>query len=160
MHTNAALSLQQLLDVEKYLCDQHGVNDFSEFDYDEHGEDESPANLVSFLDRYRDKIDPEQELTIYDRQTGGGIREEFHPFVQQLSILHHDDLHSDQDSHHAVSAHGDLNVGQKRVSKETWSVVDKALKHRFGESVSFSQGKQLIKRAMQSKHLNHSPNLR
>lgn len=154
MRHNSALSLQQLLDVEKYLCDQHGVNDFLEFNYEEDASDDTPGNLISFLARYREKIDPEHELSIYDQQSSGGLREEFRPFVQQLSILHHDAMSHEHDQQHAATAHGDLNIGQKRVSKETWAVVDKALKHKFGESVGFSQGKQLIKKAMQSKHLN------
>lgn len=147
---NHHLTIEQFLDIEKSICDQHGVNDFTVFNYDGYNND-SPMNLLTFLDRYQANIDPEGELVIYDEVGSIGEREDIYTFIRQLNILYQNQMnHHGEQQQQVISAHGDLNARVHAIDPAIVSAVEKAVKCRFSQPISTRETKQMMKKALDS----------
>ena len=148
---NQHLTIEQFLDMEKSICDEHGVSDFSVFNYDQLYDPETPMNLLTFLDRYQTSIDPEGELVIYDEVGSIGEREDIYTFIRQLNILYQNRLSGHEAQHQQViSVHGDLNADLYTVDPAVISAVEKAVKYKFSQSISSREAKQMVKKALES----------
>jgi hypothetical protein len=55
---DAVLTLKQLFDIKKHLCNQYSFRNFSEFGINDDDDDNIPLDMISFLNIYREKIDP------------------------------------------------------------------------------------------------------
>jgi hypothetical protein len=155
------LTIEQILEIDGDLCAHHGVTSFSAFSYDDHDSDDRPINFVSFLDKHRRLIDPHDELSVYEHTASSGDQTELYSFVQQLSALHNDEIHEEQQQQQQVRlVHGHVNAEQRPISAEKLSAVEKAVKYKFGASVSFRKGNQLIMKAKKRHHKNKSSIIR
>ncbi len=147
IHYDNVLTIEQLLEVDRYLCAQHGITNFSAFNYDENDSHTNPINFVLFLDKHRHIIDPHDELSVYEHITSVGDQTELYSFIQQLSVINNDEINENHEQQSVALIHGHVNVGPLHLSKEKLSAVEKAVKHKFGRSIG--KGNQLIKKAKQ-----------
>ncbi|CAM4933155.1 unnamed protein product [Rotaria socialis] len=138
------LSIKQLFDVEKRLCNQHSVKRFSDFginDDDDDDDDNIPLDLISFLYAYREKIDPNGELSIYESSSSAGDRQEMYSFVNQLIVLN--DRKEEEQEQHCV------NKREIHMTKDQLSAIEKAVKHKFGGLLGFNRPSQILSRTKQ-----------
>ncbi|CAF4681057.1 unnamed protein product [Rotaria sp. Silwood1] len=147
IHYDTLLTIKQLLKIDEDLCTQYGVTNFSALTYDENDNDDSSANFISFLNKYHEIIDPHEELSVYEQTTSTDDRTELYSFVQQLSIINNDEVRGEYQSQSVAFIHGHVNTEQVHISTETLSAIEKAVKHKFGESINFRKGNQIIKKA-------------
>ncbi len=141
------LTIEQIVEIDEKLCAHHNVPSFSVFSYDDNDNDDKPVDFVSFLDKHRQSIDPHDELSIYEHTASTGDQTELYSFIQQLSALNNDELNEENQEQQVISVHGHTNSEQRPISAEKISAVEKAVKHKFGASVSFRKGNQLIMKA-------------
>lgn len=132
------LTVKQLIDIRKNLCNHHSVSDFSAFgilDEDEH----FPLDIISFLYKYREKIDPTGELSIYENVSSIGDRQELFLFVNQLSII----------NQWREKQQGDEYSSNREVplSKDQITAVEKSIQHKFGGVTNNKRSLQIIKKA-------------
>ncbi|CAF3761406.1 unnamed protein product [Adineta steineri] len=154
IHHDNVLTIKQLLRIEGRLCTQHAVNHFSVFNYDENDDDnDNPSNLLSFLDKYRQQIDPHGELSVYEQISSTDDRQELYSFIQQLNIINNNEI-DDNNQQHIVSIHGHINSDYIHLSTEKLSAIEKAIKHKFHGSIHFYRGNQMIKKAKQQHRKN------
>lgn len=156
IHAPHRPGIEQLVQLEESICDQYDVNDFSVFNYDneEDGPNDAAMSLLTFLHRYRTKIDPEGELAIYDEAGSLEEREDIYGFIRQLNAIYHNQsMHHDQQQQ-VVSADGDLHGGHHAIDSETLSAVEKVVRHKFGQSVNHREAKQMLVKALES-HQGH-----
>ncbi len=149
---DTVLTIEQLLEVDQELCAQHGVANFSAFTYDENDRDNNPVNLVSFLDKYHQMIDPHGELSVYEHTASIGDQSELYSFVQQLSAINNDEINEEHQQQSVALVHGHVNAGQLHLSAEKLSAVERAVKHKFVESIP--KVNQLIKKTKQGYRKN------
>ena len=128
------------------LCHDYRVNDFIQLNADN-------IPLTYFLYKYREQIDPDQQLAIYDEQSFSDDREDIRSFIQQLNIfdsstiIHREPI--------TPSVNRDLADEHNSIDAEKWSIIDKALKHKFGQTISFRRGKSIVTEANRSlKHFH------
>lgn len=140
-HFRTPLTVEQLSAVERSLCENHHANNFSDLYYDVKDPNDS-ISLLDFLLRFRNQIDPENELFIYDEATCLYDPEMLRLFVQQLNIFN--SAASQMIQEHA------LREVQQQAEAERLSIVDKAIKHRFGQSIGFRQVKSLLEETNES----------
>ena len=139
------LTIKQLHDIEKHLCRQHSVGKFSDFGITD--DDQLPLDLISFLYTYRDKIDPNGTLSLYEGPSSTSNRQEMYRFVNQLTVL------KDQREEEQTD-------GQKReihMSKDQSSAVEKVIKHKFGGLLGFNRCSQILHKAKQQQRYEQTP---
>ena len=146
------LTIEQLLQVDEELCAQHGVPNFSAFSYDAKGLDNNPENFLSFLNKYRDIIDPHDELSIYEQTEIIDDRTEIYSFVQQLSVVNNDEIDEDNQQQRVALIHGHISNEQIHINPEELATVEKAVKHKFGRSIGYRKGKQIMRKAKKRFH--------
>ncbi|CAF3697074.1 unnamed protein product [Rotaria sordida] len=147
IHYDTPLTIKQLIKIDEDLCAQYDVTNFSAFTYDENDDDDNSANFILFLNKYRQIIDPHEELSVYEQTTSTDNQTELYSFVEQLSILNNDEINEEHQLQHIALIHGHVNTEQRHISPEKLSAVDKAVKHKFGRSINFRKGNQIIKKA-------------
>ena len=152
---DTVLSIKDLLRVDKRLCSQHSVANFSLFAYDENDSEDDPANLVSFLHKHHEMIDPRGELSVYEHGTSVDDRAELFSFVHQLSVINDDKMNEEQQQQHVTVISGHINAEQVPISAEKISAVEKAVKHKFGGFIGCRNGNQIIKKAKQRSRKNN-----
>jgi hypothetical protein len=97
-------------------------------------------DMISFLYKYREKIDPSGELSIYENVSSTGDRLEIYSFVNQLSILNTwREKQQEQDEY--------SNSREIPLSKDQLSAVEKAVQHKFGGTLTNNRALQIIKKA-------------
>lgn len=133
--------MEQLFTVERSLCEHHHTNNFSDLYYDIKDPNKS-ISLLDFLLTYRNQIDPENELFIYDEADCLYDQETLRLFVQQLNV-------SNRGANEMIQEHA-LREVQQQAEAERLSIIDKAIKHRFGESIGFRQVKSLLEETNES----------
>ncbi|CAF0785186.1 unnamed protein product, partial [Didymodactylos carnosus] len=138
---DTVLSIKQLFDVEKCLCDQHSVKTFSEFGVNDDDDCDSILDLISFLYKFREKIDPNGELSIYENPSSIGDRQEMYSFVSQLIVLNDRREEQQHDEH---SSNREIHM-----TKDQLSAVEQAVKHKFGGLLGFNRSSQVINKAKQ-----------
>lgn len=154
------LTIEELIDIEGQLCLRHGVASFSVFSYDEHDDDDQPANLLSFLDKHRRSIDLYDELSVYQHIASCVDRKELYPFIQQLHILNDGPVHEQPSQHHVTPLDGYGNIPQLNISNEKISAVEKAVKHKFAGPIGARIGKHMIAKAKRRYDNHQSPIIR
>ena len=132
------LTIKQLHDIENRLCCQHSVTKFSDFSIN--GDDQAPLDLISFLYKYRDKIDPDGALSLYESASSIGNRQELYTFVNQLTVLKDQRAKEDEPGENKREIH---------MSKDQSSAVEKVIKHKFGGLLGFNRCSQILHRAKQ-----------
>jgi hypothetical protein len=156
---DAVLTIKQLLKLDEDLCAQHSVPNFAVFNYDENDSDDNPVNIVSFLDKHRQTIDPHGELSVYEHSASIDDRSELYSFVQQLSVITNNEINEEhQQQQHMELVHGHIKVEQLHISAEKLSAVEKAIKHKFGGNINSRKGNQIIKKAKQ-RHNKHKDSI-
>lgn len=155
---DTVLTIEQLLEVDGELCAQYNVPNFSAFNYDENNSDDNPINFVSFIDKHRGKIDPHNDLSVYDHSASIGDQAELYSFIQQLSAINNDELNEDNHQPSIDLIHGHASAGQLHLSTEKLSAVEKAIKHKFGRSTR--KVNQLIKKTKHRYRKNKSSIIR
>jgi hypothetical protein len=139
---DTVLSIKQLFNVNKHLCNEHSVNNFSDFGMND--DDDTPLDLISFLHMYREKIDSHGELSIYENPSSIGDRQEMYSFVNQLTVINDRREEQQQDG---FSTGRDIHM-----SKDQLSAVEKAVKHKFGGLLGYNQSSQIVNKAKQQYH--------
>lgn len=147
MRYDNLLTIEQLLDIDRELCDQYNVPNFSAFDYDDNDNDMNPMSFISFLNKHRQVIDPQGELSVYDHTGSTGDQTELYSFVHQLNVINNDEITEENQQQSIELIHGNVNAGQLHLSTEKISAVEKAVKHKFGRSIR--KVNQLIKKTKQ-----------
>ena len=138
---DTVLSIKQLYDVEKRLCDKYSVNRFSDLGItDNHN---IPLDLISFLYTHREKIDPNGELSIYESPSSVVDRQEMYSFVNQLVVLND-----------RIGGGHDEQKREIYMTKDQSSAVEKAVKHKFGGLLGFNRSSQIINKARQKHDKN------
>ena len=135
------LTIKQLFDIKKNLCNHYSIRDFAEFGLnDDEDDDNIPLDMISFLHKYREKIDPIGELSIYENSSStGSDRQEIYSFVNQLSIINYWREKQEQDEY--------TTSREIPLSKNQLSAVEKAVQHKFGGIITNNRGLQIIKKA-------------
>jgi hypothetical protein len=139
------LTIKQLHDLEKTLCNQHSVRQFSDLGIKD--DDEMPLDLITFLYTYRDKIDPNGILSLYESPSSAGNRQEMYTFVNQLTVL--------KDQRGAEQPDG--HKREILISKDQSSAVEKVIKHKFGGLLGFNQCSQILHKAKQQQQYKQMP---
>ena len=152
------LTIQQLLEVDRRLCEQQGVPHFSAFNYDDVDDDDEPPNLISFLDKHRQTIDPHDELSVYQETASTNDRDEVFAFIRQLSIITDDQLHRNESQRSVTARNGDLRGEQLHLSAEKASAIGKAVTHRFGGWAGYRNVNSMVQRAVDSRG-THDPSV-
>ncbi|CAF3404047.1 unnamed protein product [Rotaria socialis] len=147
-------SIQHLLQIDEDICNQHGVTSFSAFADGDNEYDDIPENFVSFLNKYRDTIDPNGELSVYEQTKSMDDRSALYSFVQQLTMINDDGINEECQPQHVTLTHGHVNAEQLHISADKRSAIEKAIKHKFGESINFRKGNQIIRKAKRKFHKN------
>ncbi|CAF1258977.1 unnamed protein product [Adineta steineri] len=144
MRYDTVLTLKQLSDVKKHVCDQYSLEDFSEFGITD---DNSPLDMISFLNMHRNKIDPNKELAIYENNSSSGDRHELYSFVNQLTVI----------NNWREQQPGDQYSSSREIplSKDQLSAVEKAIQHKFSGVLTRTSTSQIIKRT--KKHFQNKP---
>ena len=158
---DAVLTIKQLLKLDEDLCAQYSVPNFAVFNYDENDNDDNPVNIVSFLDKYRQTIDPHGDLSVYEHSTSTDDRSELYSFVQQLSVINNNEIneeHHQQQQQQMELVHGHIKAEQLHISAEKLSAIEKAIKHKFGGNINSCKGNQIIKKAKQ-RHNKHKDSI-
>ncbi len=101
-------------------------------------------------------IDPDNELSIYQHTVSSSDQTELYSFIQQLSVLDNDQTDEEQSEQHVTLLHGHANIQRLNIGAEKLSAVEKAVKHKFSESIGCRIGKQLIVKVKQQCHDNQS----
>ncbi|CAF4060287.1 unnamed protein product [Rotaria magnacalcarata] len=154
VYFDAPLTIQHLLQIDEDICNQHGVTSFSAFAYDDNEYDDIPENFVSFLNKYRDTIDPNGELSVYEQTKSTDDRSALYSFVQQLTMINDDEMNEECQPQPVTLTHGHVDAEQLHISAEKRSAIEKAIKHKFGESINFRKGNQIIRNAKRKFHKN------
>jgi hypothetical protein len=135
---DAVLTIRQLFDIKKNLCHHYSKTNFSDLGISDDEGDE--LDMISFLYKYREKIDPSGELSIYENVSSTGDRLEIYSFVNQLSILNTwREKQQEQDEY--------SNSREIPLSKDQLSAVEKAVQHKFGGTLTNNRALQIIKKA-------------
>lgn len=118
-------TIKQLVDIKKYLCRQHLIRNFSEFAFNEDDDyDNNYLDLVSFIHKYREKIDPHGDLSIYEYSSSiGNDRQEIYSFVNQLTMVRIWREKQSQDEH--------FNQREIVLAKNQISAMEKALQYKY-----------------------------
>ena len=135
------LTIKQLFDIRKHLCNRYSLRHFSEFGFTNDDDDDCiPLDMLTFLYLYREKIDPTGNLSIYDTASSTGDRQDIYLFVNQLSILN--SWREKQEANENSSSR-DIPL-----SKDQTSAVEKAIQYRFGGALTNNhRASQVIKKA-------------
>lgn len=144
---DAPLTIKQLAEVEELLCKRHGVNTFSELTYAEDDDDENAESFISFIDKHRQNIDPFQELSVYEEVVSADVPVELQSYVEQLSVINTSDISEERQPQHAASTHGRINSDQFFISSEKFSTIERAVKYKYGGSISLRKVSQIIRKA-------------
>lgn len=137
---DTVLTIKQLFDIKKNLCNQHSIKNFAEFSINDDEDDENfPLDIISFIHIYRDKIDPAKELSIYENSSSMSDRQEIYSFVNQLTVINNWREKQQQDEY--------SNTREIPLSKDQLSAVEKAIQHKFGGTLTNNRGLQIIKKA-------------
>ena len=137
---DTVLSIKQLYDVEKRLCDKYSVKRFSDLGITDN--DDIPLDLISFLYTHREQIDSNGELSIYQSPSSVIDRQEMYSFVNQLVVL------NDREEGH------DKPNRELYLTKDQSSAVEKAVRHKFGGLLGFNRSSQIINKAKQKHDKN------
>jgi hypothetical protein len=148
---DTVLTIEQLLEIDKDLCTQHGVASFSAFSYDQNDHDNNPVNFVLFLDKHRQLIDPHGELSVYEHTASIGDQIDLYSFIQQLSAINNEELNE---------GHQHAHTEQFHLSTEKLSAVEKSIQHKFGGTISSRKLNQLIKKVKQRSRKNKASIIR
>jgi len=137
---DAVLTIKQLFDIKKNLLNHYSIRNFSEFGInDDEDDDNISLDMISFLYKHREKIDPHGELSIYENSSSMGDRQEIYSFVNQLTVINSWREKQQQDEY--------SNSREIPLSKDQLSAVEKAVQHKFGGILTNNRGLQIIKKA-------------
>ena len=100
--------------------------------------------MISFLNIYHGKIDPNGELSIYENSSSIGDRQEIYSFVNQLTVINSWREKQEQDEY--------SNSREIPLSKGQLSAVEKAIQHKFGGISANNRASQIIKKAKNQFH--------
>ncbi|CAF3054372.1 unnamed protein product [Rotaria sp. Silwood2] len=86
---DSVLTIKQLYEIQNYLCKKYSIKNFSEFRFNDNDDDDENnyLDLISFIHKHRDKIDPHGDLSIYEYISSTGDRQEIYTFVNQLTMI-------------------------------------------------------------------------
>ncbi|UJR16805.1 hypothetical protein I4U23_003704 [Adineta vaga] len=140
---DTVLTLKQLFDLKKYLCNQYSLHDFSEFGIA--NGDDKPLDIITFLHTYRQEIDPNGELLIYETNASStGDRHELYSFVNQLAVIN---------TWREKQQGGEFSTSREvPLTKNQLSAIGKALQYKFGETLTNTRSSQIIKKAKNQFH--------
>ena len=142
------LTIKQLYDVERRLCNQHSVKQFAEFALED--DQHQPMDFITVLYQCRNQIDPKGKLSVYENVASSSERQEMYTFVNQLSIFH--DQREGENQRQFDETKREIHY-----TKDQNSAVEKAVKHKFGGLLGFSQTSQVLNRAKQHRRQLNNP---
>ena len=144
---DSILSMQQIYSIKTHICKKYSINDFTQLRFKDSSIDDGDGqnkylDLISFIQQYRSKIDPNGDLSIYDYlSTNVGDRQELYTFVKQLTAF--TDWSEKQEQNQATNNRTAL------MTKEQTLAVERALQYKFPGSIVNNQVFQIIKKAKQ-----------
>ncbi|CAM4909922.1 unnamed protein product [Rotaria socialis] len=143
---DSILTVKQWAEVEKTFCSYHGVENFFEFGMiNEDDGGRLPLSLMSFLHLYRQRIDPNGQLSVYENVIPTGNRRDLYTFVNQLLRIHD----KREDDAHANTLNKSTTDRPVCFSADQLSAIEKGVKHKFGSLCGFQDTTQIINKAKQ-----------
>ncbi|CAF4848454.1 unnamed protein product [Rotaria sp. Silwood1] len=138
---DSVLTIRQLYDIQNHLCKKYSIKNFSEFYFNDNDDDDENnyLDLISFIHKHRDKIDPHGDLSIYEYISSTGDRQEIHTFVNQLTVIKNWREKQEQNEYSS-----DRKI---IMSKDQSSAVERALQYKFAGLLGHNRVSQIIKKA-------------
>ncbi|CAF3066439.1 unnamed protein product [Rotaria sp. Silwood2] len=139
---DSVLTIRQLYDIQNYLCKKYSIKNFSEFYFNDNDDDDDENNyldLISFIHKHRDKIDPHGDLSIYEYISSTSDRQEIYTFVNQLTVIKNWREKQEQNEY---------STDRKIImSKDQSSAVERSLQYKFAGLIGHNRVSQIIKKA-------------
>ncbi|CAF3135654.1 unnamed protein product [Rotaria sp. Silwood2] len=145
---DSILTIKQWAEVEKAFCSQHGIENFFGFHMmNEDNDSHNPLSLLSFLHLYRQRIDSNGHLSVYENAIPTSNRKELYTFVNQL-LRNYDNRVAHADSNASIQ-----NSTNRPIffSANQLAAVEKGIKHKFGSLLGFQGAAQIINKIQQQK---------
>lgn len=139
---DSVLTIKQIYDIKNHLCKKYSVKNFSEFCFNDEDDDHDEDNyldIISFIYKYRTKIDPHSALSIYEYISSKNDQQTIYTFVNQLSVI--------KDWREKRNQNEYSSTRKIFMSREQSLAIERALQYKFPGSIGNNQIFQIINKA-------------